>query len=147
MSIDTNDTGTIDLLDKATDDAALEISNLRRQLNKALEDLSDTRATLERVQKNTQPLEALANAIGDLPAIASLWEELESKEDPASMDDIIMELEQTDLIDSAIERVLDNRREETLDYVAIASEVADRLTVEIEIDDITVEASATVSVD
>ncbi len=32
MSIDTHDTGTIDLLDKATDDAALEISNLRQQL-------------------------------------------------------------------------------------------------------------------
>ena len=58
-----------------------------------------------------------------------------------------MELEQTDLIDSAVERVLDHRSEETLDYVAIASEVADRLTVDIEIDEINIEASATVSVD
>ena len=146
MSIDTNDTGTIDLLDKATDDAALEISNLRQQLDKALQDLSNTRADLERIQKNTRPLEALANAIGDLPAIASLWTELESKKDPVSMDDIIMELEQTDLIDSAVERVLEYRSADR-DYVEIASTVADLLTVEIQIDDITVEASATVSVD
>ena len=146
MSIDTNDTGTIDLLDKATDDAALEISNLRQQLDKALQDLSNTRADLERIQKNTRPLEALANAIGDLPAIASLWTELEYKKDPVSMDDIIMELEQTDLIDSAVERVLEYRSADR-DYVEIASTVADLLTVEIQIDDITVEASATVSVD
>ena len=119
MSIDTHDTGTIDLLDKATDDAALEISNLRQQL---------------------EPLQALADAFAALP----VFEEL------AAVKFIVSNL--SDDLDDLRDRVESLERSDKVEDPAddidrLAAAVAEKLSVEIEIDDITVEASASLSVD
>ena len=148
MTIDTNDTGTIDLLDKATDDAALEISNLRQQLE-PLQALADAFAALPVFEQLAATKFIVANLADDLDDLRDRVESQEqSAEQIPTAEDVANEIEYQGTIESAVETILADKAEDPADDIdRLAAAVAEKLSVEIEIDDITVEASATVSVD
>jgi len=151
MTIDTNDTGTIDLLDNLTNSPDDSADALREKL-----ELATRRAY--GLEKALAPLQALADALAALPVFKELADDFDdlrdrvesleqSAEEIPTAEDVAQEIEYRGTIESAVETILADRADDSADNIEeLAKAVADMLSVEIEIDDITVEASASVSV-
>ena len=70
-----------------------------------------------------------------------------ARDETPTLEDVIQEIEYSGSIEDAVATVLADRSEHPADDIdGLAAAVAEKLSVEVEIDDITVEASASVSV-
>jgi len=152
MSIDENDTFTIDLLNNPPDSPRDGADILRQKLEQAARHAYG-------LERKLEPLQALADALAALPVFKELADDLDdlrdrvesleqSAEQIPTAEDVANEIEYQGTIESAVEMILADKAEDPADDIdRLAAAVADKLSVEVEIDDITVEASATVSVD
>ena len=169
MSIDQNDTGTIDLLNSPVGPVLPTVTvdgwgtGTVAELEHHLKHLKDERdAGWDRVralENKLDPLQALADAIAALPVFVEMAGDLDdlrdrvdsleqTAEEIPTAEDVAQEIEYRGTIESAVETILDDRAVSipANNLEELARAVADMLSVEVEIDDITVEASATVSV-
>ena len=151
MSIDTNDTGTIDLLDNLTKSPDDSADALREKL-----ELATRRAY--GLEQALAPLQALADALAALPVFKEMADDLDdlrdrvdsleqSAEEIPTAEDVAQEIEYRGTIESAVEMVLADKADDPADNLEeLAKAVADRFSVDVEIDCIDVSASASVSV-
>jgi len=151
MTIDQNDTSTTDLLDNLTNSPDDNADALREKL-----ELATRRAY--GLEKALVPLQALADAIAALPVFVEMAADLEdlnnrlasiemARDETPTLEDVVQEIEYSGSIEDAVATVLADRSEHPADDIdGLAAAVAEKLSVEVEIDDITVEASASVSV-
>ena len=170
--IDENDNATTDLLDRNGEygdtgpNTRITVEGFGTgtvaELETHLEDLTHER-DCERLGKlalevRLEPLQALADALAALPVFVEMASDVEDllnrvgslevgAEEIPTVDDVATEIEYRGTIESAVETALADKADDPADNIdELAAAVADRLSVEVEIDDITVEASATVSV-
>ncbi|MGB1649895.1 MAG: hypothetical protein ACPHEP_02605 [Acidimicrobiales bacterium] len=172
MSIDQNDNGTIDLLDRNGEygdtgpNTRITVEGFGTgtvaELEHHLKHLKDEReAGWDRVralENKLDPLAMLADAIAALPVFVEMAADLEdlnnrlasiemARDETPTLEDVVQEIEHSGSIEDAVATVLADRSEHPADDIdGLAAAVADMLSVEVEIDDITVEASASVSV-
>ncbi len=169
MTIDTNDNGTpvsVIRVDALTGLPTVTVegwgTGTIAELEHHLKHLTDEReAGWDRVralENKLDPLAMLADAIAALPVFKEMAYDLDdlrdrvealeqSAEEIPTVEDVAQEIEHRGTIESAVETILADRADDPADNIEeLAKAVADRLSVEVEIDDITVEASASVSV-
>ena len=169
MTIDTNDTGTMDLLESPVGPVlptvTIEgwgtgtVAELEHHVHQLKGERDMERERVRALELELEPLAALADALAALPVFKELADDLDdlrdrvesleqSAEQIPTAEDVAQEIEYNGTIESAVEMIIADKAEDPADDIdRLAAAVADRLSVEVEIDDITVEASATVSVD
>jgi len=148
MTIDTNDTGTIDLLTVEPEQVAR--SELERQANRL-------RVERDALESKLEPLQALADALAALPVFRELADDLDdlrdrvdsletSIEDVPTLDDVADRLEYGGTIENVVETVLADRADDPADNIdELAKAVADRLSVDVEVESVDVSASVSLS--
>lgn len=170
--IDENDNATTDLLDRNGEygdtgpNTRITVEGFGTgtvaELETHLEDLTHERDSARlgklALEVRLEPLQALADALAALPVFVEMASDVEDllnrvgslevgAEEIPTVDDVATEIEYRGTIESAVETALADKADDPADNIdELAAAVADRLSVEVEIDDITVEASATVSV-
>ena len=135
MSIDQNDNGTMDLLTAPPEQVAR--SELERQVNRL-------RVERDALESKLAPLHALADAIAALPVFLEMAGDLDDLRDRVdSLEQAAEEIPTTeDVIESVTESILCDRA----DLDELAKGVANRLSVDVEIECVDMSASASVSV-
>lgn len=168
MTIDTNDTATIDLLETPVGPILPTVTvegwgtGTIAELEHHLHQLKDERdAGWDRarmLEDKLEPLAVLADAIAALPFFKEIADDLDdlrdrvnslerATEEIPTVDDVAEEIEYRGTIESAVETILADRADDPADNIdELAQAVADRLTVDVEIECVDVSASASVSV-
>lgn len=168
MTIDTNDTATIDLLESPVGPVLPTVTiegwgvGTVAELEHYMQQLKDERDTeRERVrtlERELQPLADLAAVLAALPIFKEMADDLDdlrdrvdslemSADETLTVDDVASELDYRGTIESAVETILADRADDPADNIdELAAAVADRLSVDVEIECVDVSASASVSV-
>jgi chromosome segregation ATPase len=163
MTIDENDTTTMDLLESPVGPVLPTVTvegwgtGTIAELEHHLRQLKDERDAgwdrVRRLQDEIAPLADLAAALAALPVFREMADDLDDLRDRVNLleraaeeiptvDDVAEEIEYRGTIESAVETILADRADDPADNIdELAKAVADRLSVEVEIDSI-----ATVSV-
>lgn len=168
MTIDQNDNGTIDLLNSPVGPVLPTVTvegwgtGTVAELEHHVQQLKDERDTeRERVrtlERQIEPLAELAAALAALPVFKEMADDLDdlrdrvdalelAAEEIPTAEDVAQEIEYSGTIESVVETVLADRADDPADNIdELAAAVADRLSVDVEIECVDVSASASVSV-
>lgn len=168
MTIDTNDAATMDLLESPVGPVlptvTIEgwgtgtVAELEHHVHQLKDERDTERERVRVLERELEPLAALAAALAALPIFKEMADDLDDVRDRVdslemaadetlTVDDVASELDYRGTIESAVETILADRADDPADNIdELAAAVADRLSVDVEIECVDVSASASVSV-